>query len=74
MKKVIAILVVAVVLIGAVFADSEAHTLNVSVTLSPILPQFALQYDSVNSNTTPSNFANNGSYTISSKMWSCLLR
>ena len=53
MKKLIAILVIAIVMVGAVFAtDSEQHKLNVSVTLGQIPPQFALQYNSANSNTS----------------------
>ena len=67
MKKLIAILAIMIVLVGAVFAES--HTLNVKCVIDPVIPQFALRYDATDSNTTPSAFssANTTSYVISAK-------
>ena len=42
MKKLIAILVIAIVLVGAVFA--ETHTLTVRTTVNGIIPAFQLRY------------------------------
>ena len=79
MKKLIAILAIAIVLVGAVFADdlpaknsSESHTITLKTVVSSVLPQFKLTASS-NNNTESTNpdlstsaaakIANDASYT-----------
>ena len=71
MKKLIAILTIAIVLVGAVFADpktSEAHHLTVQATVSEVVPQFQLKLGTAVTNTTPNDFDNAAvSYTADAK-------
>lgn len=53
MKKLITILAIMVVLVGAVFADTtETHTLNITATSEKLAPAFQLGIGSVYSNNT----------------------
>ena len=66
MKKLIAILAILVVLVGAAFA-SDTHTLNVSCTITPVVPQFALGYSTARSNTNTAYSTTTASYAISTE-------
>lgn len=62
MKKVIAILAIAIVLIGAVFAAGEDHTLTVTASVTPVEPAFRLGI--ANSGTTAAQVTNNSTPTV----------
>ena len=65
MKKLIAILAIAIVLVGAVFATSESHTITVKADVDSVTPKFQLVFGSRstnNANSTPVDFAA-GPYT-----------
>ena len=51
MKKLIAILTIAIVLVGAVFA-AETHQLQITTTVGEYQPIFQLVYDTTKTNTT----------------------
>ncbi len=69
MKKLITILAILMVLVGAIFAASETHTIKITVTIEETIPAFQLKFTgtdrTANSNTTPVQFANNGQRTDS---------
>lgn len=58
MKKIFAIMMIAVFAIGMVFADktSEQHTLQIKATIEEVVPQFQLKLGTVATNSTPYNF------------------
>ena len=63
MKKLITILVILTVLIGAIFADtSESHQIKITVTIEETIPAFQLKFTgtdrTANSNATPVTFTN----------------
>ena len=64
MKKLIAILTIAIVLVSAVFAASENHTLKIQAEVGTVVPAFQLQYGNTSNKTneTPTVFANSASY------------
>ena len=67
MKKLITILAIMIVLVGAIFAASEAHTININAVVEEIIPQFQLKVGNVSTNPTPTAFTNNASYTADAR-------
>ena len=65
MKKLIAILTIAIVLVSVVFADGETHKLTVSTTVGEVIPSFQLRYGAngvYTNNTADSNSITNKTY------------
>lgn len=58
MKKLITILAIMMVLVGAIFADSESHQIKITVTINETIPAFQLKYSTANSNSGKSVFTN----------------
>lgn len=62
MKKIFAILLVAFVTFGMVFAAAETHIIKIKADVTEITPAFQLVYGVNKTNTTPNVFTNNASY------------
>ena len=58
MKKLITILAILIVLVGAVFATTESHSLAINACVDLIVPQFQLKIGSVSTNIASSNASN----------------
>ena len=65
MKKVITILAILTVLVGAIFADAESHQIKITVTITETVPAFQLKFNGANSNSTPDTFLNGATRTDS---------
>ena len=63
MKKLIAVLVILTVLVGAIFADAESHQIKITVTIAETIPAFQLKFNGANSNANAVAFANNAQRT-----------
>lgn len=50
MKKLITILAILTVLVGAIFADAESHQIKITVTIAETVPAFQLKFNDANSN------------------------
>ena len=57
MKKLITILVILTVLVGAIFAAAESHQIKITVTIAEVVPAFQLKYKTANSNSNGTAFA-----------------
>lgn len=58
MKKLITILVILIVLVGAIFAAAESHQIKITVTIAEVVPAFQLKYKTANSNSNGTAFTN----------------
>ena len=56
MKKLIAILTIAIVLVGAVFADTETHGIKVRAQVGETLPSFQLSFSTFKTNANENVF------------------
>ena len=62
MKKIFAIMMIAVFAIGMVFADSEAHTIKIKADVAPQAPAFQLWYGDAKTNTSKVVFTDSATY------------
>lgn len=65
MKKLITILAILTVLVGAIFATnpSESHQIQITVTIAETIPAFQLKFNGANSNANAVVFTNNAQRT-----------
>jgi len=63
MKKLITIMAILIVLVGAIFADAESHQIKITVTITETVPAFQLKFNGANSNSGKVVFTNNATRT-----------